>query len=82
MSRLRGEELQEKAFRQIEAEAAPAMAELRAALAQVADPQQRDAIAAAALGLAGAWADAALLVGFQMARNPGAWLFVADDSSG
>ena len=63
MSRLRGEELQEKAFRQIEAEAAPAMAELR------------DAIAAAALGLAGAWADAALLVGFQMARNPGAWLF-------
>ena len=75
MSRLRGEELQEKAFRQIEAEAAPAMAELRAALAQVADPQQRDAIAAAALGLAGAWADAALLVGFQMARNPGAWLF-------
>jgi hypothetical protein len=75
MSRLRGEELQEKAFRQIETEAAPAMAELRAALAQVADPCQRDAIAAAALGLAGAWADAALLVGFQMARNPGAWLF-------
>ncbi len=79
MSRLRGEELLEKAFRQIEAEAAPAMAELRAALAQVADPCQRDAIAAAALGLAGAWADAALLVGFQMARNPGAWLFQPGD---
>ena len=63
MSRLRGEELQEKAFRQIKAEAAPAMAELRAALA------------AAALGLAGAWADAALWLGFEMARNPGAWLF-------
>ena len=79
MMKLNGEALQEKAFRQIEAEAAPAMAELRAALAQVADPQQRDAIAAAALGLAGAWADAALLVGFQMARDPGAWLFQPGD---
>ena len=79
MMKLNGEALQEKAFHQIEAEAAPAMAELRAALAQVADPQQRDAIAAAALGLAGAWADAALLVGFEMARNPGAWLFQPGD---
>jgi hypothetical protein len=75
MMKLNGEALQEKAFHQIEAAAAAELAELRAALAQVADPCQRDAIAAAALGLAGAWADAALLVGFQMARNPGAWLF-------
>jgi len=75
MMKLNGEALQEKAFRQNEAEAAPAMAELRDALSRVADPCQREAISNAALHLAGAWADAALLVGFEMARNPGAWLF-------
>jgi hypothetical protein len=75
MMKLNGEALQEKAFRQIEAEAAPAMAELRAALAQIADPQQREAISNTALTLAGAWADVALLIGWQMRADPGAWLF-------
>lgn len=74
------DDLRNKVWKQIEDQCDPAaMAELRAALAQVADPCQRDAIAAAALGLAGAWADAALLVGFEMARNPGAWLFQPGD---
>ena len=52
-----------------------AIPQLRAALATVADPQHQDAIFAAATTLASAWADAALLVGFQMAADPSAWLF-------
>ena len=75
MMKLNGEALQEKAFRQIEAAAAAELAELRAALAQVADPQQREAISDAALHLAGAWADAALWLGWRMRADPGPWIF-------
>lgn len=71
------DDLSETVFKQIEATADPAaLAQLRDALAQVADPQQREAIGNAAIALAGAWADAALMVGWQMAQDPGAWLFV------
>lgn len=70
------EDLREKAQAAIEDMADPsALPKLRAALATVADPQHQDAIFAAAVELAGSWADAALLVGFQMAADPSAWLF-------
>lgn len=69
------EDLREKAQAAIEDMADPdAIPQLRAALATI-DPAQADAIFAAATTLAGAWADAALLVGFQMAADPSAWLF-------
>ena len=69
-------DLREKVQATIEEQADPnALPQLRAALATVADPQHQDAIFAAAVELAGAWADAALLVGFKMAAEPSAWLF-------
>lgn len=70
------EGLKDRVWGEIESMADPnAIPQLRAALATVADPQHQDAIFAAAVTLAGAWADAALLVGFQMAAEPSAWLF-------
>ncbi len=75
MMQLAGD-LREKVQATIEEQADPnALPQLRAALATVADPQHQDAIFAAAVELAGAWADAALLVGFKMAADPSAWLF-------
>jgi len=74
------EDLREKAQAAIEAQADPnALPQLRAALAQIADPQHRAALEDAAIQLAGAWADAALLVGFRMAAEPGDWLFAEQD---
>lgn len=68
--------LKDKVWQQIEAGADPtALPQLRAALAQVADPQQREAISDAALHLAGAWADAALWLGWRMRADPGPWIF-------
>lgn len=74
------EGLRDRAWRQIEDQADPdALPRLRAALAQIADPQHQDAIFAAAVELAGAWADAGLLIGFRMAAEPGDWLFAEQD---
>ena len=68
-------DLREKVQATIEEQADPnALPQLRAALATI-DPAQADAIFAAATTLAGAWADAALLVGFKMAADPSTWLF-------
>ena len=73
------EGLKDKVWQQVEDMADPdAVPKLRAALATI-DPAQADAIFAAATTLAGAWADAALLVGFQMAADPSAWLFVVEE---
>lgn len=73
------EGLKDKVWQQVEDMADPtALAQLRAALAAV-DPAQADAIFTAATTLAGAWADAALLVGFKMATTPGAWLFAVEE---
>ena len=70
------EGLKDRVWQQVEDMADPnALPQLRAALATVADPQHQDAIFAAAVELAGSWADAALLVGFKMAAEPSAWLF-------
>lgn len=70
------EGLKDKVWRQIEDRSDPnALPRLREALAQIADPQHRAALEDAAILLAGAWADAALLVGFRMAADPAAWLF-------
>jgi hypothetical protein len=67
--------LQDKVWRQIEDGADPgALPRLRDALAQI-DPDQRAAMENAAITLAGAWADAALWLGFQLATNPSAWIF-------
>lgn len=69
------EGLRDKVWKQIEQQADPAaMALLRDALAAL--PYQEQAVIEnAAIALAGSWADSALWVGFQMAANPGAWLF-------
>lgn len=70
------DDLREKVQAAIEAKADPnALPRLREALAAVDDPQHRAALEDAAIQLAGAWADAALLVGFKMAADPSAWLF-------
>jgi len=62
MMQLAGD-LREKVQATIEEQADPtALPQLRAALATI-DPAQADAIFAAAVTLAGAWSDAALLVG-------------------
>ena len=70
------EGLKDKAWRQVEDMADPnALPRLREALAAVDDPQHRAALEDAAIQLAGAWADAALIVGFKMAAEPSTWLF-------
>ena len=69
------EGLKDRVWQQVEDMADPnALPRLREALATI-DPQHRAALEDAAIQLAGAWADAALLVGFQMAAEPSAWLF-------
>ena len=74
------EGLKDRVWQQVEGMADPnAVPKLRAALATVADPQHQDAIFTAATTLASAWADAALLVGWQMATDPGAWLFAGEE---
>ena len=68
-------DLREKVQATIEEQADPnALPQLRAALATI-DPGQADVIFSAAVELAGAWADAALVVGWRMAADPSAWLF-------
>lgn len=70
------EGLKDRVWKQVEDMADPdAPAMLQDALATVADPQQREALHNAAITLAGAWADAALWLGWQMRTDPGAWLF-------
>lgn len=69
------DDLGELVSKQIEDRADPtALARLREALAALPH-QERAAIESAAIQLAGAWSDAALWVGFQMAKDPGAWIF-------
>lgn len=69
------EGLKDRVWQQVEDMADPdAIPQLRAALATI-DPAQADAIFAAAVELAGSWADAALVVGWRMAADPSAWLF-------
>lgn len=72
------EELTDKAYQQIEPQAAKELAELNAALDQVTDPTQRAALKDAALAYAFSVGDAALAIGFQMREDPGAWLFVEE----
>ena len=70
------EGLKDRVWQQVEDMADPnALPRLREALAAVDDPQHRAALEDAAIQLAGAWADAALIVGFKMAAEPSAWLF-------
>lgn len=81
MMKLNGEALQEKAWGKIEAATAQQLATWHDALAQIADPHTRGELENAAIGLAGAWADAALWLGWQMRADPGKWLFVDGESS-
>jgi len=79
MMKLRGEELQVKAYAVIETAAAAELAAWADALREVGDPKLRANLENAALQLAGAWLDAALLVGFEMARTPEKFLFVEQE---
>lgn len=72
---LRGEELQNKLYEAVEAATKAQMQAWHDALARIEDPHKRGDLENACIGLAGAWLDAALLLGFQMAQDPGAWLF-------
>lgn len=73
------DDLKDRVWQQIEDRADPtALARLRDALACIADPTHRAALEDAAIQLAGAWADSALVIGWTMRADPGAWLFVEE----
>jgi|688.fasta_scaffold863085_2 hypothetical protein len=69
------DELTDRAYQHIEPHAAGALTELTALLTQVADEDLRQKIKSAALTYSYRLSDAAIVLGYRMAQNPGAWLF-------